>query len=144
MPILNLRLTNSDGTNRCQVTLPHSIRTQEMRLKGTRVHHNGFGGGAPTLRTAMVLFPFFSGIEVTSNVAGGQHVPAPVVTGAGKTSTESNVHAALLAEEVPAEFVVALFRDDGVTPLLVTNAADDDNVSEINVLFEYSTNNKFF
>lgn len=40
MPILNLRLTNTDNSNRCVVELPHEIRTQDMRVKQTRVHFN--------------------------------------------------------------------------------------------------------
>ena len=40
MPLLNLRLTNTDGSNRCVVDLPHEIRTQDMRVKQTRVHYN--------------------------------------------------------------------------------------------------------
>lgn len=141
MPVLYLRLTNSDGTNRCVVNLAHSIRTQEFKLKSTRVHHNG--SAAPSsLRTCMVHFPWLTGFEVTSNVTGSA-LPTPVVPAATVTTTESNAHALLKAEAVPAAFTVELFRDDGVTPLNISNTPGDDGVSEINVLFEYSTNNNF-
>ena len=40
MPLLSLRLTNTNGTNKCVVELPHEVRTQEMKVKQTRVHFN--------------------------------------------------------------------------------------------------------
>ena len=40
MPLLSLRLTNTDNSNRCVVHLPHEVRTQEMKIKQTRVHFN--------------------------------------------------------------------------------------------------------
>ena len=40
MPLLSLRLSNTDGSNKCVVALPHEVRTQEMKIKQTRVHFN--------------------------------------------------------------------------------------------------------
>ena len=40
MPLLSLRLTNANNTNKCVVELPHEVRTQEMKVKQTRVHFN--------------------------------------------------------------------------------------------------------
>ena len=40
MPLLSLRLTNTNNTNKCVVELPHEVRTQEMKVKQTRVHFN--------------------------------------------------------------------------------------------------------
>lgn len=40
MPLLSLRLTNTDSSNKCVVKLPHEVRTQEMKVKQTRVHFN--------------------------------------------------------------------------------------------------------
>jgi hypothetical protein len=40
MPLLSLRLTNTDNSNKCVVHLPHEVRTQEMKVKQTRVHFN--------------------------------------------------------------------------------------------------------
>ena len=40
MPLLSLRLTNTNNTNKCVVELPHEVRTQEMKIKQTRVHFN--------------------------------------------------------------------------------------------------------
>lgn len=40
MPLLSLRLTNTDNSNRCVVELPHEVRTQEMKVKQTCVHFN--------------------------------------------------------------------------------------------------------
>jgi hypothetical protein len=40
MPLLSLCLTNTDSSNKCVVKLPHEVRTQEMKIKQTRVHFN--------------------------------------------------------------------------------------------------------
>jgi hypothetical protein len=40
MPLLSLRLSNTDGSNKCVVALPHEVRTQEMKVKLSRVHFN--------------------------------------------------------------------------------------------------------
>ena len=279
MPLLNLRLTNTDGTNKCVVELPHQIRTQEVKVKSTRVHfnhedhsttvgnyhnklpdssanpsvtynnHNSTQIEIPTadplaefflpsnlntgdmveyslaptaqpgnlplvnpgyyfvelhkdnangntvntikfalhssrnraenvaaaqrisidglagkshdhhqfrlvqrmaatdqqrtkspLKTVYATMPFFTGFEVTSNIAGGGQVPCPIdVT---QPVTESHSHVLLLAETIPQGFTVELFEDDGTTPL---NLSPDEfnRVSEVNLVLEYSTNNLY-
>eukprot|EP00935_MAST-01C_sp_MAST-1C-sp1_P002761 g2761.t1 len=105
MPLLNLRLTNTDGSNRCVVDLPHEIRTQDMRVKQTRVHYNHedhsttvgnysvhnadiqFAGTGSTALMAInltsALAEFFTGcvtgdmIEYTSAVADNQLLLRP-------------------------------------------------------------------
>ena len=64
---------------------------------------------------------------------------------------ESDYHINLKSEVIPPKFVVKIFKNDGITPQPMTKKtlgaqtdAETGHVRQIDLFFEYETNNLFF
>lgn len=173
MPLLHLRLEpTAEGSNVCDIHLPHEIRTQVMKYKKSVVRYVGDetvgtdqdgDGDARDLQETMIFvdLPFFTGYEITSNVGGGGllpvHLPDPIQQQPTTNNdpprhiAESDYHINLKAESLPQKFQVRTFGNDGITPKPFTlkslgtqTNAENNHLVQVDLYFEYETNNLFF
>ena len=163
-----------EGGNECEVNLAHEIRSQVFRYKKSLISvipdennsadHDGDGSNSDMFPEGcvMVNLPFFTGFEITSNVGAGGLLPVCCVSKAGQYSAssasearrldmESDYHINLKAEVIPPSFVVKVYKADGITPqpfTLKTLGAQTDaetgHARQIDLFFEYETNNQYF
>lgn len=173
MPLLHLRLTpREEGSNVCDIHLPHEIRTQVLRYKKSVVRYVGdeavgtdqdADGDPRDLQEDMIFIdlPFFTGFEITSNVGGGGLLPVvlpdpirqePTTNNAPpRHIVESEYHINLKAENIPQKFEVRTFGNDGITPKKFTlknlgqqTTTENHFLTQVDLIFEYETNNLFF
>lgn len=162
-----------EGGNTCEVQLQHEIRSQVFRYKKSLLcvipdedtSADADGDGEPSDMfpegALMVDLPFFSGFEITSNVGAGGLLPVVAQSTAGQYSASNSLearradmmcdyHINLKAEFIPPKFVVKVFKADGITPQPMTlktlgaqTAAESGYVRQIDLFFEYETNNLY-
>jgi len=163
-----------EGGNECEVDLQHEIRSQVFRYKKSLLcvipdENTGADGDADGSNLdmfpegcVMVDLPFFTGFEITSNVGAGGLLPVVAQSIAGQYSASSasearrldmacDYHINLKAELIPPKFVVKVFKADGITAQPMTlktvggqAASDTGFVRQIDLFFEYESNNLFF
>jgi len=163
-----------EGGNECSVNLSHEVRSQVFRYKkslisvipdeNTSADHDGDGSNSDMFPegAVMVDLPFFTGYEITSNVGGGGLLPVCCASKAGQYSSssgsearridmESDYHINLKSEVIPARFNVKVFKSDGITPQPMTlktlggqTDAETGHVRQIDLFFEYESNNQYF
>ena len=163
-----------EGGNECAVHLSHEVRSQVFRYKkslisvipdeNTSADHDGDGSNYDMFPegTIMVDLPFFTGYEITSNVGGGGLLQVCCVSKAGQYSAvgisearrldlASYYHINLKSEVIPARFNVKLFKNDGITPQPMTlktlgaqTDAETGHVRQVDLFFEYESNNQYF
>jgi len=175
MPLLHLKLTpRVEGGNECEVDLQHEIRSQVFRYKKSLISvipdesgsadHDGDGSNTDMFPEGCVMIdlPFFTGFEITSNVGAGGLLPVCCTAKPGQYSSssssearradmESDYHINLKAEIIPPQFVVKVFKSDGITPQPMTlktlggqTDGETGHVRQIDLFFEYESNNLFF
>jgi hypothetical protein len=176
MPLLHLKLLPiAEGSNECEINLPHEIRSQVFKYKKSLISvipdenvAADADGDSDNLDLfpqgcVMVDLPFFTGYEITSNVGGGGLLPICCGNGGRgswmgstsltqrRTDMESEYHINLKAEEIPSTFRCRILKADGLTPqpmTLKTLGGQTDTetgfVRQIDLFFEYETNNLFF
>ena len=175
MPLLHLKLLPiAEGSNVCEISLPHEIRSQVFKYKKSLISvipdentsADGDGDGDPSDMfpegCVMIDFDFFTGYEITSNVGGGGLLPVVCKAQAGQYSAsnaqearrmdmEADYHINLKAEEIPSKFRCKVLKADGRTPqpftlkTLGTQTANETGYArQIDLFFEYETNNLFF
>ena len=175
MPLLHFQLLPiAEGSNICEVSLPHEVRSQILKYKKSLIScipdenqlQDGDGDGDNSdmfpAGCVMVDLPFFTGYEITSNVGGGGLLPVVCKAEAGQYSAsfssearradmEADYHINLKAEEIPSKFRCKVLKADGRTkqPMtLKTLGSQSDTetgfVRQIDLFFEYETNNLFF
>lgn len=174
MPLLHLQLLPiAEGSNVCEVSLPHSIRSQHLKYKKSLISvipdnnvASDIDGDSENLDLfpqgcVMIDLPFFTGYEITSNVGGGGLLPVCVrgrESWMGSTALtqqradfNTDYHISLTAEEIPSKFRCTILKADGRTPQPMTlktlgQQTDGETgfVRQIDVFFEYDTNNLFF
>mgnify|MGYP003649080536 CR=1 FL=1 len=176
MVLLHLQLKPKvEGGNVCEVHLSHEVRSQVLKYKKSLISvvpdenvASDADGDSENLEffphgCIMLDLPFFSGYEVTSNVASGGLLPVVCDDGGrsgwmgstGITSRRADFHTDyhinLKAEVIPARFNVKVFKADGITPQPMTlttigsqNDTNTGQVRQIDLFFEYETNNQFF
>lgn len=163
-----------EGGNECEVDLAHEIRSQVFRYKKSLISvipdedisadHDGDSDPMDMFQEGCVMIdlPFFTGFEITSNVGAGGLLPVCCRAGAGqygasntqearRLDMESDYHINLKAEVIPPKFVVKVFKSDGITPQPMTlktlggqTDAETGHVRQIDLFFEYESNNLFF
>tara|TARA_R110000772_G_scaffold49530_1_gene114059 strand:+ start:663 stop:1187 length:525 start_codon:yes stop_codon:yes gene_type:complete len=174
MPLLHLKLIPlKEGGNECEVNLPHEIRSQVFKYKKSLISvipdenvasdADGDGENLDLFPQGCVMcdLPFFTGYEITSNVGGGGLLPI-VVGGRGswlgstaltqrRADFESEYHINLKSEEIPSVFRCKVLKADGLTAQPMTlktvggqSDAESGFVRQIDLFFEYETNNLFF
>jgi hypothetical protein len=165
MPLLHLKLKPMvEGGNECEVNLAHEIRSQVFRYKKSLISvipdesgsadHDGDGSNTDMFPEGCVMLnlPFFTGFEITSNVGAGGLLPVCCVSKAGQYSAssssearrldmESDYHINLKAEVIPA----------GLPPQPMTlktlggqTDAETGHVRQVDLFFEYESNNQYF
>ena len=174
MPLLHLKLTPIvEGGNECEVNLAHEIRSQVFRYKKSLISvipdenvaadHDGDSDNLDQFPQGCIMIdlPFFTGFEITSNVGAGGLLPVCVkgrdswLGSTGLTQQradfESDYHINLKAEVIPAKFRVKVLKADGITPqpmTLKTRGAQTDaetgHVRQVDLFFEYESNNQYF
>ena len=163
-----------EGGNECEVNLAHEIRSQVFRYKKSLISvipdedttADADGDGEPMDMfpegCVMLNLPFFTGFEITSNVGAGGLLPVCCKAEAGQYSAsntqearrldmESDYHINLKAEVIPAKFIVKVLKADGITPQPMTlktlggqTAAETGYVRQVDLFFEYESNNQYF
>ena len=163
-----------EGGNECEVNLAHEIRSQVFRYKKSLISvipdennsadHDGDGSNTDMFPEGCVMLdlPFFTGFEITSNVGAGGLLPVCCVSKAGQYSASSasearrldmasDYHINLKAEVVPAKFIVKVLKADGLTPQPMTlktlggqTDAETGHVRQVDLFFEYESNNQYF
>ncbi len=175
MPLLHLQLLPiAEGSNVCEVILPHEIRSQVFKYKKSLItvipdentsadaDADGDNNDMFPAGCVMVDLPFFTGYEITSNVGGGGLLPVVCKAEAGQYSAsstlevrrsdmEADYHINLKAEEIPSKFRCSVLKADGRTPQPFTlktlgsqSVGETGFVRQIDLFFEYETNNLFF
>lgn len=175
MPLLHFRLLPiEEGSNECEVSLPHEVRSQILKYKksiiscipdeNTSSDIDGDGDALDMFPhgSVMIDLPFFTGYEITSNVGGGGLLPVSTTSKAGQYAAssasearradyESDYHINLKAEEIPSKFRCKVLKADGRTKQPMTlktlgaqSDAETGFVRQIDLFFEYETNNLFF
>ena len=163
-----------EGGSECEVNLAHEIRSQVFRYKKSLISvipdennsadHDGDGSNTDMFPEGCVMLnlPFFTGFEITSNVGAGGLLPVCCVSKAGQYSAssasearrldmESDYHINLKAEVIPAKFMVKVLKADGITPQPMTlktlgaqTDAETGHVRQVDLFFEYESNNQYF
>lgn len=172
MPCLHLQLKpRKEGGNLCDVEIPHEIRSQVFRYKKSSVRYvldenpatdqDGDGEALDIQEPyCFVDLPFFTGFEITSNIAASGLLPVklglPNDRALGDThrpkraDVDSAYHINLKAEQIPSKFEVRVFSNDGITPAKFTKKSlggqttgENNNLVQIDLFFEYESNNLF-
>lgn len=163
-----------EGGNECEIDLAHEIRSQVFRYKKSLISvvpdedqsadHDGDGDNKDMFPEGCVMvdLPFFTGFEITSNVGAGGLLPVCCKAEAGQYGASNtqearrldmmaDYHINLKAEIIPPKFVVKVYQADGITPQPMTlktlgaqTDAETGHVRQIDLFFEYETNNLFF
>ena len=172
MPLLHLQLLpRVEGGNICDVKIPHEIRSQVFRYKKSSVRYvldentatdeDGDGENIDIQEPyCFIELPFFTGFEITSNIAASGLLPVKLGLPQDRALADANrpkradvdspYHINLKAEQIPATFEVKVFANDGITPKKFTKktlggqtTAENNQLVQIDLFFEYETNNLF-
>lgn len=172
MPCLHLQLKpRVEGGNLCDVKIPHEIRSQVFRYKKSSVRYvadenpatdqDGDGEAIEIQEPyCFVELPFFTGFEITSNIASSGLLPVKLglpndraladTNRPHRVDVDSAYHINLKAEQIPATFEVKVYSNDGITPMKFTkkslgaqSTGENNNLVQIDLFFEYESNNLF-
>jgi len=174
MPCLHLRLKpRTEGGNVCDVEIPHEIRSQIFRYKKSSVRYvldenpsSDQDGDSNNIEIqepyCFVDLPFFTGFEITSNIASSgllpvklglpsdRHLGRSEALAPRRADVDTSYHINLKAEQIPAKFEVKVFDNDGRTPKKFTKktlggqtTAENNQLVQIDLFFEYETNNLY-
>ena len=174
MPCLHLQLKpREEGGNVCDVEIPHEIRSQVFRYKKSTARYvldenpgtdqDGDGNNIEIQEPyCFVDLPFFTGFEITSNIAASgllpvklgmpsdRHLGRSEALAHRRADVDSAYHINLKAEEIPSKFVVKVFANDGRTPKKFTKKTlggqtivENNHLVQLDLFFEYETNSLF-
>lgn len=172
MPCLHLQLKpRAEGGNLCDVEIPHEIRSQVFRYKKSSVRYVADENPASDQDAdgenieiqepyCFVELPFFTGFEITSNIAASGLLPVKLGLPQDRALADANrphradvdsaYHINLKAEQIPTKFEVKVFSNDGITPKKFTKkslggqtTAENNQLVQIDLFFEYESNNLF-
>ena len=174
MPCLHLQLKpRVEGGNLCDVKIPHEIRSQVFRYKKSSVRYvldenpssdQDADGNNIEIQDpyCFVELPFFTGFEITSNIAASgllpvklgiaedRHLGRSEALAPRRADVDSAYHINLKAEQIPATFEVKVFANDGITPKKFTKktlgaqtTGENNHLVQIDLFFEYESNNLF-
>ena len=174
MPCLHLQLKpRAEGGNLCDVDIPHEIRSQVFRYKKSSVRYvldenpgSDQDGDGENIEIqdpyCFVELPFFTGFEITSNIAASgllpvqlglpsdRHLGRSKALAPRRADVDSAYHINLKAETIPTKFEVKVFANDGITPKKFTKkslgtqtTAENNHLIQVDLFFEYESNNLF-
>ncbi len=106
MPVLNLRITSNNQV----IKLSGNIIAQDLILHQACVH---FANTTSLPKAVDIEVPFVSRFQVHNSGAGNAHLTLPVDV--EKRTTISYPDLKFATENIPSDFVVRVFNEDGET-----------------------------
>lgn len=134
------------ASNTFRVELPHPIPLQPMRYVRSVVRLNYSSVSALTNSVVYARMPWLTHYEMTNNKAENLlpivMQPVPVDNDDNTTFTSTSYDITFKAEDIPQNFDVEFFQDDGITPQEF-RLGFANKIQSIDLFFEYGHNDRF-